>query len=314
MPKLGDNPADYIQPLSINGLDGRMLRVPSTNAQKSREILFIYGHHAMIERWWGLVENLANYGNVTMPDLPGFGGMESFYRINRRPDVDAFAGYLAAFIKLRYRNKKVTIYAVSFGFSVVTRMLQNYPELTNKVELLVSVVGFMHKDDFWWSPRRRFVYRWVTRFFATRPVALIIRYGALNRLVITGLTKTMPNSKHRFIEVTPDEFKQTMDFEIKLWQANDVRTHWLTTSEFFTLDNTKKTVDLPVVHLVSEGDHYFNNINVEQHMRRVFSDYKQFAIKSKAHTPHVTAGKKDMAVMLPAGLRRLLNKKSQGYN
>ncbi len=97
------NPVDYIVPLNINGLEGRMMRVPAASAKKDREILLVYGHHAMIERWWGLVENLYEYGNVTMPDLPGFGDMDSFYKINRRPDIDAFADYLAAFIKLRYK-------------------------------------------------------------------------------------------------------------------------------------------------------------------------------------------------------------------
>lgn len=296
-------------PLNINGLHGRMMRAPSTRKRR-KEILFIYGHHAMLERWWSMVENLRPYGNVTMPDLPGFGGMESFYKINTRPTVDAFADYLAAFIKLRYKNKRITIFAVSYGFVVVTRMLQRYPELAKKVDLLVSIVGFMHSDDFVWPRQRRFFFRKMTRFFATRPVALLIRYGALNKFVIKTLTQTLPHSKHRFITVTPEEFEATMDFEVVLWQANDVRTHWLTTSEFFRLDNTKKRIDLPVVHVVSEGDHYFNNISVEQHMRRVFKDYTGFIAKTKAHTPHITADKKTMAVFLPPGLRKLINKKS----
>src|SRR3954467_13947355 len=120
--------ADYILPLNINGLQGRMLRAPS-NTNKKREILLVYGHHAALERWWSLVENLVQYGNVTMPDLPGFGGMESFSKINTKPTIDNFADYLAAFVKLRYQRKRVTIYAISYGFVVVTRMLQRYPEI-----------------------------------------------------------------------------------------------------------------------------------------------------------------------------------------
>src|SRR5438105_4219930 len=107
MKRADQTPEDFIVPLNINGLQGRMLRRPSTT-KKSREILLIYGHHAVIERWWGLVENLAQYGNVTVPDLPGFGGMQSFYKINTKPDIDAFADYMAAFIKLRYKQKRVT--------------------------------------------------------------------------------------------------------------------------------------------------------------------------------------------------------------
>jgi pimeloyl-ACP methyl ester carboxylesterase len=305
--KLPQNPADFIVPLNINGLDGRMLHVPAST-KGSRDILLIYGHHAMLERWWGLVENLNEYGSVTMPDMPGFGGMDSFEKIGRHPDIDAFADYLAAFIKLRYRGKRVTIVGISFGFLVVTRMLQRYPELNKKVEMLISIVGFMHRDDFVYGRGRRNFYRRATRLFATRPAAFLIRYGALNRFVLKTLYAKLPNSKRRMIEVTPEEFNDTLEFEVKIWKANDVRTHWLTTSEFLNVDNCVKQVDLPVYHVVSEQDHYFNNNFVKQHMLVVFRDYHGYVARSKAHTPSILADKKAMRVLLPPGLRRALKK------
>lgn len=308
MPKNTKSPADYILSLDMNGLSGRMLRAPSTT-KCQREILLIYGHHAMLERWWNLVENLREYGPVTMPDMPGFGGMQSFYKIGIKPNIDAYADYLASFIKLRYKQKRVTILAISYGFVVVTRMLQRYPELAKKVDVLVSLSGFMHKNDFLWSKNTCTICRFSARFFATRPVALLIRYGFLNKFVIKSLTQILPNSKHRFIEITPGAFDSTMDFEVEIWHANDVRTHWLTTGQFFTLDNTKKHIDLPIIHVVSRGEHYFNNIKVEQHMRMVFRDYQKFTSKSKAHVPHTTAGKKATGVMVPAELRRILSRK-----
>src|SRR5436190_14586191 len=100
MPESFKDSADFILPLHINGLSGRMLRAKSTTGSQ-REILLIYGHHAMLERWWSLVQNMRKYGNITMPDMPGFGGMDSFYTIGIRPSIDAYADYLAAFIKLR---------------------------------------------------------------------------------------------------------------------------------------------------------------------------------------------------------------------
>ncbi|HVX47932.1 MAG TPA: alpha/beta fold hydrolase [Candidatus Saccharimonadales bacterium] len=302
------NPADYIVPLNMNGLDGRMLKMPPPEG-KNREILLIYGHHAMLERWWGLVQNLNELGGVTMPDMPGFGGMDSFYSIGRKPTIDAFADYLAAFIKLRYKRKRVTIVGISFGFVVVTRMLQRYPELVKKVDLLVSIVGFMHHDDFLFSRRQRFIFRRVTRLLATQPVATTIRYVGLNRFAITFLSKRMPNSKKRFIEVTPEEFMDTMEFEVKLWQSNDVRTHWRTTSEFLNVDNCGKKINLPVYHVVSTNEHYFDNEIVKQHMLVVFSDYHRYEARSKAHTPSILADKKAMRAFVPAGLRRVLNQK-----
>lgn len=287
-----------------------MLRMPSPGTKQAgdKEILLIYGHHAMLERWWGLVENLNQYGAVTMADLPGFGGMDSFYKIGRRPSIDQFADYLAAFIKLRYKRKRIRIVAISFGFVVATRMLQRYPELTKKVDLLVSLVGFVHKDDFVYSPGRRGVYRRLTRLFATRPLSFAGRYLFLNKFVLKTLYAQLPNSKRRMIEATTEEFDTTMDFEVQLWQANDVRTHWLTTSQFFTLDNCQTPISLPIIHVVSKQDHYFNNEYVKQHMLVVFTSYRGFVADSKAHTPSVLANKKAMGVLLPPGLRRILAK------
>ena len=95
------NPSDFITPLIINGLHGRVLHIDATKKTAANlEILLIYGHHASLERMFGIVEDIAQYGNVTVPDLPGFGGMDSFYKIGEKPTLDNLADYLATFIKL----------------------------------------------------------------------------------------------------------------------------------------------------------------------------------------------------------------------
>lgn len=302
-------PADFIEPLYINGMNGRMLHVPSKKKNK-REILLIYGHHALLERWWGLVQNLQDFGSVTMPDLPGFGGMDSFYNIGQKPTIDAYADYLAAFVKMRYRRKKVTVMGISFGFVVVTRMLQRYPELKDRVELVVSIVGFMHRTDFLFKPRQRTDFHLATRVFSWPVVAWLIRYCGLNGFVIRNIYVRMPAGKRRFLEMDPAEFDTLMDFEVKLWQANDVRTHWRTTSEFLMLDNCKVPINLPVWHVASKGDHYFDNHIVEQHMRVVYNDYQQGIMNSKAHTPSVLGDKKELSIMIPPALRKVLRKAS----
>src|SRR5438876_991720 len=104
--------ADFIVPLDMNGLSGRMLHMPAPKG-KSGEALFVYGQHSSLERWWGLMQYMNRYAGVTAPDLPGIGGMESFYKIGKKPTVDNFADYLAAFVKLRYKNKKVIIIGMS---------------------------------------------------------------------------------------------------------------------------------------------------------------------------------------------------------
>ena len=308
--KVTPEPADYIHALNMNGLRGRVLQAPATKKTNDREILLIYGHHALLERWWGLVENLQDFGKVTMPDLPGFGGMDSFSKIGRKPSIDNYADYLASFIKLTYKRRRITIIGISFGFVVTTRMLQKYPEMAGRVDILVSMVGFMHRDDFLFTPVKRQVLRRATRVIATRPLAWTIRYAALNKFVIRNIYARLGAGKRRFLEMDPMQFDTLMDFEVRLWQANDVRTHWLTTSEFLNLDNCKKPIALPVWHVYSSGDHYFNNQFVEQHMQVVFDSYTNGVMQSKAHTPSVLGDKKELSIMLPPALRTVLRRKT----
>lgn len=300
--------ADCIMPLNMNGLQGRMLHVPASG-RRNREILLVYGHHAQLERWWGLVENLREYGTVTMPDLPGFGGMQSFYKIKQQPTIDNFADYLAAFIRLRYKRKRITIVGISFGFLVVTRMLQRYPDLAKKVDLLVSLVGFMHRDDFYFKPSTRTSFRIVSRFFGTRPMAYLIRYAALNGPIIRFVYARLPAGKRRLASMDPIKAREMLDYDVILWQSNDVATHWQTTAEFLDIDNCDRSIDLPVWHVASKTDHYFNSSIVEQHMLVVFKNCRQSLIETRGHTPDLIADKAELAILLPAKLRKELAKR-----
>jgi pimeloyl-ACP methyl ester carboxylesterase len=307
MAKNPQNPDDYIEPLNMNGLQGRMLRMPAPKG-RSREILLIYGHHALLERWWGLIQNLNQYGAVTVPDMPGFGGMDSFSKIGRKPTIDNYADYLAAFLKMRYQRRRVTIIGISFGFIVVTRMLQRYPELAKKVDMVVSMVGFMHRDDFMFTPGNRRFLGYLSRVFATRPASLIIRYCFLNSFTIRHFYARLPAGRRRLLEMDPEEFRLMIEFDLKLWQANDVRTHWLTTTEFLNLDNCKGRIDLPVWHVASRDDPYLNNARVKEHLLVVFNDCEQLLFHARAHTPSILADKKELAVLLPRKLRQALAK------
>jgi len=297
-----------IAPLNMNGLQGRMLTAPATKSGK-REMLLVYGHHAKLERWWSLVQNLQEYGTVTMPDLPGFGGMDNFYKIGKQPTVDNYADYLASFIKMRYKKRRITIIGISFGFVVATRMLQRYPELVGKVDILVSMVGFMHHDDFLLKPRTRRVFRVLCRLFGTRPVAFFIRYAFLNGAVIRNVYANMPSGKRRLSTMDPFAVDELMKFEVMLWQINDVSTHWRTTSEFLGIDNCTQRIDLPVWHVASKNDHYLDAEITKQHMLVVFNACHQTLIEAKAHTPNLTAGKEEMRMMIPPALQRELQRK-----
>jgi len=307
MPKKKErNVADFIAPLEMNGLQGRVLQLPAPK-KHSREILFIYGHHSSLERWWGVVQDLNQYGVVTMPDLPGFGGMDSLYKIGERPDIDTLADYLASFIKLRYRRRRITIAGLSFGFVVVTRMLQRYPDIAKKVDLLISVVGFSHHEDFVFPRWQKVIGRAVVRFLSFRLPALFFRYIVLSPAVIRAAYHRTPNAKDKFKNSDAD-FDETMEFEVLLWHINDVRTHWFTSCEFLKVDNCQWRVDLPVYHISVNADRYFNEHTVEQHMRVIFRDFKDFRSEMDSHAPSVIADMQAASPLFPKRLREILSK------
>ena len=305
--KQAKKPADYIVPLYMNGLQGRMLYMPPKK-NKKREILFIYGHHSSLERWWGVIQDLNRYGGVTVPDLPGFGGMDSFYKIGEKPTIDALSDYLASFIKLRYKRKRLTIAGLSFGFVVVTRMLQRYPDLVKKVDLLISVVGFAHHDDFTFSRSRYLFYRWGAALFSGRLSSAFFHNVCLHPWAIKAAYARTHNAKKKFDDVPKEEIDQIMDFEIYLWRCNDARTYMKTTVEFLTLDNCRAQVDLPVWHISVDADRYFSNHLVEQHMRIIFNDFHGLKAKLDNHAPSIIADKKTAAPLFPEKIRQLLRK------
>jgi len=300
----------YIQPLNMNGLVGRMLRLPAAKPTINRELLIVYGHHAKLERWWGLIQNFNTYGTVTMPDLPGFGGMDSFYKIGQKPTLDNLADYLASFIKLRYKRRRIVIVGISFGFVVATRMLQRYPELAKKVDVVISCVGFAHQDDFMFSKTRMFMYRAAVRTILTPGITGLYRLIGTSPFMLRYAYTHTHNAKHKFEAAAADgldTFNAVLEAEIDLWRINDIKTHMFTTREFLHLDNCKRQIDVPVWHVASKGDYYFNNQVVEQHLRIIFNDYKGAELDLQTHAPSVVATKKESAVFIPVKIRRLLS-------
>lgn len=292
----------------MNGLQGRMLHLRAAKPTIKREILVIYGHHAMLERWWGLIQNFNAFGNVTMPDLPGFGGMEPFYKIGQKPTIDDLADYLASFVKLRYKKRRFTIVGISFGFVVVTRMLQRYPDIAKRVDVAISCVGFAHHDDFVFTKRRLFWYKWASWVASLPPLPFVFKKLLLNRPVLRYAYTKTHNARHKFEAAaaqSPEMFNAVLETEVTLWHRNHLRTHLYTTYAFLGVDNCKKQVAVPVWHVHAKKDYYFNNQVVEQHMRVIFKDYIGVEFDQTTHAPSVNATKKEAAEFFPAKLRRM---------
>lgn len=257
----------------MNGLHGRMLHIPAKKSTTNRQILFLYGRRASLERYASLADLLAEYGTVSMPDMPGFGGMESFYKLHEKPTIDNLADYLAAFIKLRYKRRRLTIIGISTGFVVATRMLQKYPDIAKKVDLVVSMVGFTRKDDFTYSRTRLLIYRIASQLFRQSAPAWLVQ-----KLVLRGLPLRLHHQlKSRrdpsYKTLSTDDQRQRLQGEIELWRNNDFRTYAQTTLSALQIDLTHKQLPLRVYHLAVDKDKILDNAIVEQHMRIVYKDY-----------------------------------------
>jgi len=309
MPKAEKQQADYILPLYMNGLAGRMLRLPAPKG-KRRELLIIYGHHASIERMEGLAVFLNKYGTVTLPDLPGFGGMQSFYKIGKKPTIDNMADYLAAFIKLRYRNKRLSIAGVSYGFLVVTRMLQKNPDLVKKIDLVFSFAGFVHYQDFRFKKSTFYTFKYLTPVLSMRIPATFIRYCLFQGPIIKTAYKLVEGKHEKIRDVDEEERKRRINFEVKLWQINDVRTYMSTARSMFTVNLCNAHVELPIYHISVNNDRYFNNVLVEQHMRAIFTDFELEEANVPTHAASVIATAKEAEPYVTPKVRRLLNKKA----
>lgn len=299
--------AKYISSLHINGMDGRMLRMPAPEGKK-REVLLLYGHHASLERMFGIAEVLNNYCAVTMPDLPGFGGMDSFYKIGERPTIDNYADYLASIIKLQYKRCPVTIVAMSFSVPLVIKTLQKYPELARKVELFVSISGFTHRGDFIFSRFEYWGLRLLAAAFSKRLPAAFMSNVILTKPLLTLAYSSVQNN-HKKMKDAPSraELDRRIAFEADLWKINDVRTRMSTITMMLTLDVCDQKADVKTYHVTATADRYFDHETVQQHMHIIFEDLELIESEMPNHAPTIIATAKEALPYIPERLRALLN-------
>ncbi len=301
------NPAEYIEPLYMNGLRGRMLRLKAS-PRKQKEILIVYGEHTSLERIFGLAEALNSYGGVTVPDLPGFGGMQSFYKLNEKPSTDNMADYLAAFIKLRYKNRRFSVVAVGYGFSILTRVLQRYPEIVKKVDLLVSLGGYVHHEDLHISKIDYYNLRLSSGLLSKQPMASLAKLF-IRPALIRWTYQTFNSKSPKLSGVSAEEREQRIAFEIHLWRTNDLRTQMYCTSTALKLDLCNAQVDLPVYHVRLKQGRDINEDVAEQHLNVVYK--KVHIYNSSLKIPNLSTAffdTKDSNRLIPVSLKKLFNK------
>jgi len=298
-----------ITPINIGGLQGRMLFRKSPEG-KRRKILVIYGLHSSIERMQTTAEFHNQYGEVTMPDLPGFGGMDSFYQINREPDLDAYADYIYTFLKSRKLTSDVTVVAMSFGFLAVTRMLQKYPDSKGFVKDVISVVGFARWTDFSIKPIYRHLAVVLSRILKTRLGSWLVNSLIFNRVSLRGLFWIFSLVNPKYQQSLGKEKKAARAMELDLWTGNDTRTKFYTWELVFKVDlveNARK-IDLPIHNMYAGTDQYFDSERVKQSLKKIFNDYLPSVADTELHAPSILGDVDEIDRMYSSEIKQLLSK------
>jgi hypothetical protein len=138
----------------------------------------------------------------------------------------------------------------------------------------------------------------------------MIKHLALRPSMIRATYKLVADKNVKMRDADEAERRQRVEFEINLWQINDIRTYMDNGITMLTLDLCKQQVDLPVFHVTVSEDRYFDNHVVEQHLGVIYNKVTIIPAHMDQHAPTVIADAKAASELVPPKLRRLLNAKS----
>ena len=294
-----------IKPLSVAGLGGREL---TAGKNSDNPILLLYGIHSSMERMASMTEFLADYGQVTLPDLPGIGGMDSFYKVNLRPSLDAYADYLYTYLQIRRPKKPMVIVAMSFGFLVATKMLQKYPNSRRWVRGVVSFVGFGRSSDFKVYSNNKLTLA-VCRIFSTRLGGWLVKTFVFNPLslrIMFGIFKLF-NPKYKHAQQTNPQ--ASLKMELDLWQVNDARTRFAIYDILFHFDLTKSggKLDIPLHDVTTPTDQYFDPQKVTASLKKIYKRVESTPANMALHAPSIIGTKQEVAAIFSEDVKRILS-------
>jgi len=302
-------PKDHVRPLSIHGMTGRMINI--TNTDSKRVFIYIHGLHTSAERHYSLCEYLSDFGSVYAPDMPGFGGMDSFYKIGMKPTFDNYADYIYTVVKSLSisEDSQIWFIGLSFGSQVMTRLLQKYPEFTSQNVQAISIVGLASKDDFNDIPKFKF-FMYPLMFLGSRKYISKFMYLLLVNPLTLSLALYITFFTSTKMREDKSQRSQIFAMEYNLWRKADFRTHaataWLSFSQSLS-DFTKDKIKLKLHNVSVSGDQYLNSAKVAKSFKKVYQEYEAVELSMDAHAPSLVASKEDVGVMFPEATRKLLS-------
>ncbi len=279
---------DRIRTYAYRGLKGRYIFQRANGRSAKRVFLVVYGQHATIERCMPIVDALSEFGDVYLVDTPGFGGMEPAYSIGEYPSLDFYSGHLShVFDTVLPKDKKITLFAVSYGFEITTCFLATHPRYHKRIQDVIGFVGLVSHKEFRISkgllwiikniacrPARTAAGGWFYKHFVFRDWTLRVFYYFYSRI------------SPRFHDLPRSEVWKHSKEQSWLWRVNDTRTHAATAWDFlFVNDLTNLRVDLPVIHIGVPDDHYLDHKRVAEDLKKIYKDVKEYELTLTSHAP-----------------------------
>lgn len=304
-------PEEEIENINLGGLNGRLLKLePRTDL--STDMLLVYGVHSSLERMYSTAQFHSNYGRVWMPDMPGFGGMDSFYNIGLEPTIDNYADYLYTFLKAyKLDNKKIRLFAMSFGFLSLTRMLQKHPEIAENTEFVISFVGFGRTTDFSINTFDKPYTTPALRFASTKTGSALISTLVFNRFSLRILFSIFrlvnPNPKYR--HESKEKQDEAVEMELDLWTSNDARTKFYTyrvLSDFDLTENSEK-LNLNLYDMTTPTDQYFDSKAVSKTLSKLYEKSSSYTANIKLHAPSVIGDEIAVSKVYPDSIKKFLS-------
>lgn len=298
----------YYKPYIYKDLKGRYLHLPAVNKEAKRTFVLLYGQHATLERIEPIIGALTEFGDVYAVDNPGFGGMDSSYKIHEYPSLKFYAGHLKNFLDtIVPKDRLVTLLGVSFGFQIITETLQDYPEFNPRIEQAISFVGFVSHKDFhlplsYKLPLIDVIGNLSRSWFGSKIVELF-----LHDWMITSIYRLSKPIQAKVKSMKSSDVKAYAGEQAWLWRVNDIRTHGVTAIDFIKKnDLTGYRIKTPAMHVGVPKDHLLDNSLVVKELSKIYEPFETFELHLANHAPLDLDSKEKVLDLLPEELRSKL--------
>lgn len=303
-------PKKYLSDIHFSGLQGRLLHLPQpAKVKKPKTFVVFAGQHASLERMYSIAQLLNEFGEVYMPDLPGYGGMTSFYKIGKKPTYDNYADFVYTFLKTQKLNKDLWFFGNSFGSAVMTRLFQKHPESQKWTKQPIAFVGYGAGSNFAVSFWYRLWIGLMVNTVSTRLGAFLFEKLIFNRFSIHIMLYFFSRAKAKMQSDSDNLKKSMIMMEKYLWSVNDHRTHAACVKMMFKDDLRHYPggkIKLTLHNIATENDQYFDNKRVKKTFEDLYEKYETSPLTLQVHSPSMIADKDTVRAMLSDEALKLL--------